>query len=449
MSAILDILLVGAGPANLSVLSYLDEAGILTSGDNIRLVEKRENASWHPGLALPTSTLQVSLLKDLAFLRNPASPYTFFNYLKEQKLLYQFMHLNTYYPSRNLFSDYLGWVASKLQDFISYNSEVYNLKRISSPQGKDILEVTLRNSAGETEVLKTRQLVLSQGHKPFIPEVLLTENQHVIHSSQLLNKVATQELSAENHIVVVGRGQSAGEIIRFLLEKTSVGKISVVSRDFLFKSTDANPFVNDIYTHPRATEFFNYDIAERENMLSGLRNTNYATVTDDVLSAIYEQTFSDRVNHCQRLYLYPYALIECIKKQSDKISVTLQQRQSKNGAMEITADLIICATGFENILHKSLISPLQPEIINDDLVVTENFSVQFGSPSAPDIFIINHSQAQHGPTEHTLAGVSERGRVIGDALIKNMRYSGREPVSINNETLTGNMNNKDTKIVTY
>ncbi|MCW2107077.1 UNVERIFIED_ORG: lysine/ornithine N-monooxygenase [Rahnella aquatilis] len=449
MNAILDILLVGAGPANLSVLSYLDEAGALKNRHNIRLVEKRENASWHPGLALPTSTLQVSLLKDLAFLRNPTSPYTFFNYLKEEKLLYQFMHLNTYYPSRNLFSDYLGWIASKLQNYISFNSEVCNLRKIPAAHGKDILEVTLKNSAGETEILKTRQLVLSQGHKPFIPGVLLSESQQIIHSSQFLNKTSAEALSTESHVVIVGRGQSAGEIIRFLLEKTAVGKVSVISRDFLFKSTDANPFVNDIYTYPRAMDFFSYDMVERKNMLSGLRNTNYATVTDDVLSAIYEQTFSDRIDQRQRLYLYPYSLIEGVEEQTNKIAVTLQQTQSEKITTTMMADLIVCATGFENTLHKSLIRPLQPEYINDDLVVRDDFSVQFVSPASADIFIINHSQAQHGPTEHTLAGISERGKVIGDALIKNMRYCAKETVSKGKETLTCTLNNKDSKIVTH
>jgi len=447
MNAILDILLVGAGPANLSVLSYLDEAGVLKNRHNIRLVEKRENASWHPGLALPTSTLQVSLLKDLAFLRNPTSRYTFFNYLKEEKLLYQFMHLNTYYPSRNLFSDYLGWVASKLQNYISFNSEVCKLRKIPVAHGKDILEVTLKNSAGETEILKTRQLVLSQGHKPFIPGVLLSESQQIIHSSQFLNKTSAEALSADSHVVIVGRGQSAGEIIRFLLEKTAVGKVSVISRDFLFKSTDANPFVNDIYTYPRARDFFSYDMAGRKNMLSGLRNTNYATVTDDVLSAIYEQTFTDRIDQRQRLYLYPYSLIEGVEEQTNKIAVTLQQTQSEKTTM--TADLIVCATGFENTLHKSLIRPLQPEYINDDLVVRDDFSVQFVSAASADIFIINHSQAQHGPTEHTLAGISERGKVVGDALIKNMRYCAKETVSKGTEALTDAFHNKDSKIDTH
>ncbi|PKE28616.1 hypothetical protein CWS43_21555 [Rahnella sp. AA] len=447
MSTILDILLVGAGPANLSVLSYLDEAGALKSGHNIRLVEKRENASWHPGLALPTSTLQVSLLKDLAFLRNPTSPYTFFNYLKEEKLLYQFMHLNTYYPSRNLFSNYLEWIASKFQNFISYNCEVRKLRNIPSAHGKDILEVTLTNDAGETEIIKTRQLVLSQGHKPFIPEVLLSESKQIIHSSQFLNRTSAKALSAESHVVIVGRGQSAGEIIRFLLEKTDVGKVSVISRDFLFKSTDANPFVNDIYTYPRAIDFFSYDIAGRKNMLSGLRNTNYATVTDDVLSAIYEQTFSDRIDQRQRLYLYPYSLIKAAEEQANKIAITLQQTQPDKTAVTITADLIVCATGFENTLHKSLINSLKPECIDDDLVVKDDFSVQFGAPASPDIFLINHSQAQHGPTEHTLAGISERGKVIGDALIKNMRHCERETGS--NGTLPDALNNKDYKIVTH
>lgn len=446
MSEILDILLVGAGPANLSVLSYLDEISSLNGVYNIRLVEKRENASWHPGLALPTSTLQVSLLKDLAFLRNPTSPYTFFNYLKEENLLYQFMHLNTYYPSRNLFSNYIRWVADKLLSFISYNCEVCKLKRIPSVHGKDIIEVTLKNVLGETEIVKTRQLVLSQGHNAFIPQVLLSESKRIFHSSQFLNNITLESLSSGSHIVIVGRGQSAGEIIRFLLEKTDVGRISVISRDFIFKSTDANPFVNDIYTYPRAAEFFNYDTSVRQNMLSGLRNTNYATVTDDVLRAIYEQTFSDRIDQKQRLFLYSYSIINQVDEQQSKITITYDKTSSNKEPETLTADFIVCATGFENTLHKSLIKPLKPELINNEINVREDFSVQFGSQSPLDIFVVNHSQAQHGPTEHTLAGVSERGKIIGDALIKNMSHGERETTKKN--SFPDTYNQKDYKIGT-
>ncbi|WP_337024731.1 MULTISPECIES: SidA/IucD/PvdA family monooxygenase [unclassified Pantoea] len=446
MNSILDVLLVGAGPANLSVLSYMDEAGILNKGYNIRLVEKRENASWHPGLSLPTSTLQVSLLKDLAFLRNPTSPYTFFNFLKEEGLLYQFMHLNTYYPSRNLFSNYLEWIASKLNKFIHYNYEVCKLKRLPVANGKDILEITLKNSLGEIETIKARQLVLSQGHKAFIPEVLSSKNKHVLHSNEFLNKVPLDTLSDDSHIVIVGRGQSSGEIIRFLLERTKVGKVSVISRDFIFKSTDANPFVNDIYTYPRAVDFFNCDNSLRQNMLSGLCNTNYATVTDDVLSAIYEQTFSDRIDKRQRLYLYPYSSVNNLEEKNNKVTINIEQCEPKKNLINITADLIICATGFENTLHKSLLNSLNPKKYNEDLIVNGDFSVQFCTPSSPDVFILNHSRAQHGPTEHTLAGVSERGKVIGDAIIKNISYWEKEIHTKQNHPIA--FQNKELKIGT-
>ena len=129
--------------------------------------------------------------------------------------------------------------------------------------------------------------------------------------------------------------------------------------------------------------------------------------------------------------------------------MTLKQSQSEEMATNITADLIVCATGFENTLHKSLIHPLAPECSHDDVVVRDDFSVQFRSPESPDVFIINHSQAQHGPTEHTLAGISERGKVIGDALIRNMHDYERKPASKGNDVLTGALNNKESKIVTH
>jgi lysine/ornithine N-monooxygenase len=64
-------LLVGCGPANLALLTCLEETNSHLLGST-QVFERRDNAAWHPGLEFENSTLQVSLFKDLAFLRNPA-----------------------------------------------------------------------------------------------------------------------------------------------------------------------------------------------------------------------------------------------------------------------------------------------------------------------------------------------------------------------------------------
>ncbi len=60
--------------------------------------------------------------QDLVTLRDPTSPYTFLNYLKEVGLLDRFVHLNTCHPSRDWYRRYLDWVAKRFDAVISYNT---------------------------------------------------------------------------------------------------------------------------------------------------------------------------------------------------------------------------------------------------------------------------------------------------------------------------------------
>ncbi|MDX7986331.1 lysine N(6)-hydroxylase/L-ornithine N(5)-oxygenase family protein [Xenorhabdus sp. 12] len=421
MARSIDVLFVGAGPGNLSTLSYLDDIGILSGSHEIALVERRPNNAWHPGLALPTSTLQVSLLKDLAFLRDPSSKYTFFNYLNEIGALHQFVHLNTYYPSRNLFSDYLIWVGEKLKNHILFNHEVRSVNKVTdTASGKILLEVELSNGKGEIEKILTNQLILSQGHEPFIPPELRIDKAPICHSNHLLQCIDLKHLNSESHIGVIGRGQSAGEIVRFLLEETGAGKVSVISRNFTFKGTDTNPFVNDMYTFPQARSFYQLSHEARVDTLQGLRNTNFSTVTEDVLSAIYKQTFNDRIAKKERLFLLPYKEIKHAEIGDKGVSVVLKDVYGHMPDQNVSFDYLICATGFENTRHTSLLAPLNPVVQGNEVVVNENFMVKLKDKIDASIFVMNHAMEQHGPTEHTLAGMSERGKVVGDAIIKNM-----------------------------
>lgn len=105
-----DVLGIGAGPANLSLAALLTPV----SGPSFRLVEGRSAVSWHPGLLLPGATLQVSFLKDLVTPVLPTSPFSFLSFLVEHKQFYRFTAAGYDRASRAEFDRYLRWVASRL-----------------------------------------------------------------------------------------------------------------------------------------------------------------------------------------------------------------------------------------------------------------------------------------------------------------------------------------------
>jgi len=170
-------ILIGAGPANLAVLACLqDQFPSMIS--RTRLFERRPNSDWHPGFRFDTSMLQVSLLKDLAFTRDPTSKFTFWNFMHQNDLLSNFMHLNTYFPTRNLFSRYLNWVQEHFSTITNFDTTV---REISPVQDGYCVRFEEGPDAQQSEIL-TRNVVLALGHEPYVPDHLTCGDRTGCHS---------------------------------------------------------------------------------------------------------------------------------------------------------------------------------------------------------------------------------------------------------------------------
>ncbi|HEX6381786.1 MAG TPA: SidA/IucD/PvdA family monooxygenase, partial [Acidimicrobiia bacterium] len=81
-----DVVGVGFGPANLGLAVAIEEhnAGAGRSGARpvtSMFFERQAAFGWHTGMLLENATVQVSFLKDLVTMRNPASDFSFVSYL--------------------------------------------------------------------------------------------------------------------------------------------------------------------------------------------------------------------------------------------------------------------------------------------------------------------------------------------------------------------------------
>jgi lysine N6-hydroxylase len=81
-----DVIGVGIGPFNLGL------AALLAPLDDVDAVhfEAKPAFSWHAGLMVEGTTLQVPFLADLVTLADPTSRYSFLNYLHHHDRLYRF-----------------------------------------------------------------------------------------------------------------------------------------------------------------------------------------------------------------------------------------------------------------------------------------------------------------------------------------------------------------------
>jgi L-ornithine N5-oxygenase len=77
----IDLLMIGSGPANLSIAVALEEHASTSAIDSSIMLEKETCVSWQKGMLFPEAQSQVSFLKDLVTLRDPTSRFSFLNFL--------------------------------------------------------------------------------------------------------------------------------------------------------------------------------------------------------------------------------------------------------------------------------------------------------------------------------------------------------------------------------
>jgi L-ornithine N5-oxygenase len=144
MSQNFQLLGIGLGPANLALAALAEERGFNRRKKGCLFLDKKPTFSWHQDMLIPGAQLQVPFIRDLATVRNPRSPFTFLNYLKEVGKLDQFINLRTFYPLRKEFHSYFEWVCNQLSHFVKFNYEVQQIMPVQGEGGKTIRKLKVQ-----------------------------------------------------------------------------------------------------------------------------------------------------------------------------------------------------------------------------------------------------------------------------------------------------------------
>ncbi|MBV9823130.1 MAG: SidA/IucD/PvdA family monooxygenase, partial [Actinobacteria bacterium] len=161
-----EVLAIGAGPANLSLAVALEELAPDIARETV-IVEQHDTVVWQRGLLLPWSQSQVSFLKDLVTLRNPRSKYSFVNFLHETGRLDDFINLGSFTPYRMEISDYLSWVARNLSEVrIQSGRKCVSVEPCYGDDGEVSRWLVRLADGGE---IVCRNLIIGAGRDPHIP----------------------------------------------------------------------------------------------------------------------------------------------------------------------------------------------------------------------------------------------------------------------------------------
>lgn len=412
-----DILGVGAGPFNLSLLSLLQKT-------NLRrlLIEKSPEISWHSEIIFKDSIMQTSFLKDLVTSADPTNPYSFLNYLVSEGLFYLFMNTNRTVVTRKEYENYLKWVAKNQQQFISFNE---NVKSIQYHKEKHFIVQTENNFYTSTA------LCLGNGLTPRIPSFakpILSDNCFHAKSPNLKNL----NLSGKN-VVIIGGGQTGLEIFRNILNNKwgNFASIKLISQRANLLPLDESPFTNEYFTPSYVHCFYKLDDDNKDRFLSDQKlasDGNTPSYLEDLYRDLYQMKIIDQ--DPRSIEIMPNRKVSSIEENGYlKIQYFNQFTKSYHST---SADLVILATGFEQSLP-SFLNPILSELHFDELgrlVVNSDFSLSFKNRPQNKkikIFVQNYSKHLHGISEPQTSLMPWRSATIINQLTDTEIYK------INNE----------------
>jgi L-ornithine N5-oxygenase len=408
-----DVVGIGFGPANLALAVCLEEAPEEPGGrDLTRLfLESKPKSIWHPGLLLEDSLIQISVLKDLATVRNPRSYFTFLNYLKAKGRLFEFLNLRDLFPTRIEFNDYLAWVAGELRQRVRYGREVIALEPVANTAGGPVekLRVVTRNLAtGETEERLTRSIVLATGGVPCTPPgIQLTPGGRAFHASEFLHRMRKDfpDKQGKYRFVVVGSGQSGAELFFYLLNHYPNADVTAAIRRYAYKPVDDSDFTNEIF-FPQMVDFL-YDLPDekRQLLLDQCKDVNYAVVDMALIRRIYRCLYQEKVEGKERARIRSFMELTGLEERPGSVVVHFEHLLSEQ-PVQLEADAMVVATGFSYKRDHPLLAPLAPYLVRTAkgaYRVERDYRLATEPGFLPRIYLQGFAEDTHGASEPVLS----------------------------------------------
>ncbi|MCM6774679.1 lysine N(6)-hydroxylase/L-ornithine N(5)-oxygenase family protein [Nocardia sp. CDC159] len=422
-----DVLAIGAGPANLALAVALEESGDVALAQSTLVLEQHPDVKWQRNLLLPWARSQVSFLKDLVTLRNPRSRFTFLNFLHERRRLDEFVNLATFNPYRQELSDYQQWVAHSLEHVkVRYNARV---ERVEPRRGADhrIVGWTVYLAGGDR--IACRDLVFGTGRDARIPaEFAGLPTDKVIHSTQYTSRIT--EILAEGRTVerpvVVGGAQSAAEMFMAVHTDLPGSMPTMVMRSIGLQNYQTSKFVNELFYPSFVDEFYYCDAESRRRILDQVHLTNYAGLAPPFLDELYSMLYSQKLFGQQRSRIVP--MVDVVGAQLDGEDIVLSLRDIRSGRIEeLRSDLVLLGTGYSPEMP-AMVRALADLIGVSSIEVSRRYRWDIGEHAWGAVYLQGMNEATHGISDTLISVLAHRSQDIVDDLLDRRAELGERAV---------------------
>jgi L-ornithine N5-oxygenase len=442
-NGIYDLVGIGFGPSNLALAAAINEC---EKSQSLRalFLEQKPAFAWHPNMLLPNTVMQISFLKDLVTQRNPKSEFSFISYLKASGRLNDFINLKTFYPSRIEFNNYMAWVADNLKSYVRYDTVVTSVAT-EGEAPHQFVRITYENSStGEVNYALAKNIVVAVGGKPNMPVSLQlkSDGSAVWHSSQYLQKIA--DLRGRVHpghrFVVIGRGQSAAEIVSDLHGKFEDATVTNLFRGYSMKPSDSSEFVNTVFDPAFVDEISFASPEIRKKIIADHHDSNYSVVDAPLLSKLYEIQYRERITGDVRLYFKNFSSVHRITEADHAVQIFSED--NRTGAISvIVADTVILATGYAYPNPPKVLTGIAEHLIYDEdhrrPLVDRNYKALTKASSRFCIYLQGCNEPTHGLGDTLLSNLSIRAaEILADILREREEGSHTSTVPESRDSVT-------------
>ncbi|MEU2537717.1 lysine N(6)-hydroxylase/L-ornithine N(5)-oxygenase family protein [Streptomyces iakyrus] len=419
-SPVHDLIGIGFGPSNVAMAIALREHNTRVGRQEAitaHFFEQQPRFGWHRGMLIDDATMQVSFLKDLVTLRNPASEYSFLCYLQSKGRLIDFINHKNLFPLRVEFHDYFEWAASQVDDMVSYGHEVVGVAPVTRDGVVEYLEVTVR-SGGGLEVHRARNLVIGTGLRPLMPEGV-ERGERVWHNSELLARVDELEGTSPSRFVVVGAGQSAAENVAYLHRRFPGAEVCAVFSRYGYSPADDSSFANRIFDPQAVDEYFAAPEDVKRRLMDYHGNTNYSVVDIDLIDDLYRQSYREKVLGTERLRFLNVSRLTAVKETPTSALATVKSLVTGEET-ELEADVVVFATGYSPADPTGLLGEVADRCVRDEegrVRVERDWRIATDPALRCGIYLQGGTEHTHGITSSLLSNTAIRVGEILDSLL--------------------------------
>ncbi|MGW0708423.1 lysine N(6)-hydroxylase/L-ornithine N(5)-oxygenase family protein [Streptomyces sp. NPDC002643] len=440
-SPVHDLIGIGFGPSNVAMAIALGEHNARAGRQeaiNAHFFEQQPRFGWHRGMLIDDATMQVSFLKDLVTLRNPASEFSFLCYLKSKGRLIDFINHKNLFPLRVEFHDYFEWAAAQVEDMVSYGHEVVGVAPVVRDGVVDHLEVTVRSGEG-LGVHRARNLVIGTGLRPLMPEGV-ERGERVWHNSELLAKVEGLDGTSPSRFVVVGAGQSAAENVAYLHRRFPEAEVCAVFSRYGYSPADDSSFANRIFDPGAVDEYFEAPEAVKRRLMDYHGNTNYSVVDIDLIDDLYRQMYREKVLGTERLRFLNVSRLSEVKETPASVRATVTSLVTGEESF-LDADVVVFATGYSPADPLGLLGEVADRCLRDDegrVRVERDYRIATDPALRCGIYLQGGTEHTHGITSSLLSNTAIRvGEILDSLLARDPKSTFGEKPAVDEARTTG------------